>query len=106
MHHTDGPTYVDRVGIISLGTPAVLSFRPKLSAQDIGISAAGDVAEVLLQPRSLLVFGKDAYRDYMHGITAHSFDCIGEYAPCLNKAQATVSDGDMVSYYISENINM
>ncbi len=64
--HKDGPLYMDKVGIVSLGAPARIDFW---KASDPS-SAAGQppLASVHLAPRSLLVFQGPAYRDYFHGI--------------------------------------
>ena len=79
MHHTDGPLYEDRVAIISLGSCAVMTFRPRVHTEDIKRSegespqdfqARPDETTVVLRPRSVLFFSADAYTHYMHGIEA------------------------------------
>ena len=77
MHHTDGPLYFDRVVILSFGAPAVMSFRPRLSSENIGVSKNPSHTEtsaavlnndinILLQPNSLLFFSDGAYSSYLH----------------------------------------
>lgn len=74
MPHTDGPLYHDCVVILSLGFPAVMSFRPRLSPDEIGsVPTAIELenrnsANILLRPNSLLCFSNDAYTSYLHGI--------------------------------------
>jgi hypothetical protein len=87
MHHTDGPLYHDRVVILSFGFPALMSFQPRLSSEEIGClpdrsinvlngdnksvssgSGSSKKINILLQPYSLLYFSSEAYSSYMHGI--------------------------------------
>lgn len=88
MHHTDGPLYHDCVVILSLDFPAVMSFQPRLTAEQIGASLhkttytntnmlnndedesppTAAACNILLQPNSLLCFSNDAYSEYLHGI--------------------------------------
>lgn len=78
MHHTDGPLYHDCVVILSVGFPALMSFRPRLSPEQIGCASnksnqSGatdtlDTVSVVLQPNSLLYFSNEAYSSYLHGI--------------------------------------
>ena len=60
-HHTDGPGYLDTVAILSLGGPALLSFKERLKTEEIGQKQAGIVHSVVMQPRSLLVFSGSVY---------------------------------------------
>ena len=73
--HNDGPLFVDRVAIISLGAPAVLRFfraptASRAPARSAAVEAPPPPAEfaVALAPRSAFVFSGAAYRDYEHGI--------------------------------------
>ena len=67
--HTDGPSYLDRVCILSLGGPVILSFRERLKTSEIGIKEdKGDVFQVKMEPRSLLLFSGTVYSDMLHGI--------------------------------------
>jgi hypothetical protein len=70
--HNDGPLFVPRVAIVSLGSPAVLRFRPTATdpAGGIGAPQPDDTLQVLVQPRSLIVFAGAAYTDHVHGVTA------------------------------------
>jgi alkylated DNA repair protein alkB family protein 6 len=85
LHHTDGPAYHDTVAILSLGSDCVLSFRRNLPAEMIGTAFAGDVCSVLLRRRSLLVFEKEAYADFKHGIADEQpVQTLGTLGPCVN----------------------
>lgn len=97
MPHQDGPAYFPVVAILSLGSPAVMTFtpHPKLitlqhngnneifqtkfdgSQEDIGHKDNYMSRSAVLLPRSLLIFRDSAYEDYLHGIedcTVHQFD--------------------------------
>jgi alkylated DNA repair protein alkB homolog 6 len=88
MHHTDGPKYLDRVVILSLGSSTVMSFRPRLSAEEIGsISLEESLAQsmsLFLNPGSLLFFTDEAYHNYLHGIEARNFDDLSLEQNLLN----------------------
>jgi alkylated DNA repair protein alkB family protein 6 len=97
LHHTDGPAYHDTVAILSLGSDCVLSFRHNLRPEMIGTAFAGDVCSVLLQRRSLFVFEKEAYADYMHGIAEDQpVQVLGTHGPCVNFPDW---EGDKVSLF-------
>jgi len=97
MPHQDGPAYFPVVAILSLGSPAVMTFTPHpklITLQHNGnnekyqTKSDGSQENVrhqdnhmslstVLLPRSLLVFKDSAYEDYLHGIeesTVHHFD--------------------------------
>jgi hypothetical protein len=101
LHHTDGPKYEDKVAIISLGSDCIMSFRKKLSSLEIGHEYAGDVCSVVLRRRSLLIFEKDLYNHYMHGIEIdQNIQAVGEYRTCINRALAhVVDDNEQVSIH-------
>lgn len=96
LHHTDGPAYHDRVAILSLGSECVMSFRRKLTSEEIGTVFAGDVCSVVLAPRSLLVFEGDAYSKHMHGIEIDQpVQRVEEHGPCANLHLVTLpTDAD------------
>jgi alkylated DNA repair dioxygenase AlkB len=83
-HHTDGPKYVNKVAILSLGSPVLMTFRRRLSTNEIGIEYAGDIFSVMLEPRSILVFEKEVYDNYMHGIDSRYSDRVPCDGSCLN----------------------
>jgi hypothetical protein len=61
LHHTDGPLYHDNVAILSLSSTCLMTFRRNLKSEDIGNyggdgSDGGEVFNIVLQPRSLLIF--------------------------------------------------
>lgn len=78
MHHTDGPKYLDRVVILSLGSSTVMSFQPRLSSEEIGCVPQEECSvqsmSLFLNPGSLLYFTGEAYHRYLHGIEARFFD--------------------------------
>lgn len=87
LHHTDGPKYRDKVAILSLQTPCIMTFRRNLKPEEIGNEYGGDVFSVVLEPRSLLVFEDLIYNDYMHGIASDvTKEVITRKAvPCVNE---------------------
>ena len=98
LHHTDGPVYRDKVAILSLSSPCLMTFRRKLESQDVGGGNSGDVFSVLLQPRSLLVFSDTIYSLFMHGIAdGKDTEVVGGTAPCVNMELAGVTEGQEVS---------
>ena len=99
LHHTDGPKYVNKVAILSLGSTVVMSFRPRLSPDRIGLDFAGDAFSVILEPRSLLIFENEIYDHYLHGITSSFSDEILDETFCLNVKESKYNPGDEVSYY-------
>lgn len=95
--HQDGPVYFPGVCVLSLGGSAMMCFYRKLAEGTQQLPAAmlhqaaakserefektgsaggfdpRPCAEVLLQPRSLLVFEEEAYTECSHGIETVSF---------------------------------
>jgi alkylated DNA repair protein alkB family protein 6 len=78
LPHEDGPAYEPKVAIVSLGSPAVLRFWRRRRREGNN-SGAGGVpvpgadppdASVMLEHRSLVVFGGEAYSGCYHGIEA------------------------------------
>nr|CCC95676.1 unnamed protein product [Trypanosoma congolense IL3000] len=78
--HCDGPIYVPRVTVLSLGAPCVMFFysrrephsEPMEHYNDTfrfkeGIAAEVPLQSVVLEPRSLLVFAGDVFHYYPHG---------------------------------------
>ncbi|EAN80049.1 2OG-Fe(II) oxygenase superfamily, putative [Trypanosoma equiperdum] len=78
--HCDGPIYVPRVSVLSLGTPCVMFFysrrepysEPMEHYNDTfrfkeGIAKESPIQSVVLEPRSLLVFAGDVFHYYPHG---------------------------------------
>jgi alkylated DNA repair protein alkB family protein 6 len=96
MHHTDGPSYENKVSIISLESPLIMTFKPKLSTEEIGIKSDADVISIVLQPRSLLVFSEELYDVFLHGISADPIHTVGETAPCVNLGICGLNNGDKV----------
>lgn len=61
MPHKDGPLYVPRVAILSLGGNCQLEFRKQISEQPS--------FSLYLRRRSLLIFTEQLYTEYFHGIS-------------------------------------
>lgn len=107
IHHTDGPAYVNRVVIISLESPCIMTFRRKLKSEEIGEIYDGDLLSIVLQPRSALIFSDSIYSEYMHGIDADPATHIVGYndVECLNTEKALVYQGQKVnSTNLSSNL--
>ena len=110
LHHVDGPRYLPVVAILSLSSPCLMTFRPRLCADEIGVQDSGDLFSVCLRPRSLLVFKDNLYTDYMHGIAtgvieeavggsangSHKGLASDEELQCVNRDLAAVSTGEVL----------
>ena len=59
--HKDGSLYYNSVSILSMKSPAVFEFFEQRESSH-------PIASILVMPRSLFVFRKDAYTSYYHGI--------------------------------------
>lgn len=68
--HLDGPLYQDYVQILSLNGTATIEFFLKEHPQDS--------LKVFLQPRSLLIFTREAYTKYYHVIHSRKEDFIDD----------------------------
>ena len=93
--HADGPIYIPRVAILSLGSPAVFRFygrQPELGrhiewnpeTDTPRHEARGPPIEtILLQPRSLLLFRGAAFREHCHEVAAlaDGVEVLGEVSP-------------------------
>jgi alkylated DNA repair protein alkB family protein 6 len=96
-HHNDGSMYDSLVVILSLEGPAVLEFKHMQHRQADSLNSLADdslpsAQSVLLQPRSLLVFSKNAYTDYTHGIAGAPVDVIvADAADAAHAAGATAA---------------
>lgn len=73
--HKDGPIYFPRVIILSLGGSTSMTFRDRLREPT-------HQSSLLLMPRSLLVFTKDAYDKYFHEIPVQIIDKV--QPDCVN----------------------
>lgn len=96
LHHVDGPLYHPCVAIISLGSPCLITFRPRLNADQIGIQASSDVFSLCLRPRSLLIFKDSLYTDYMHGIASGVLEEVVE-GPAECQAAIGAGDGSLLA---------
>jgi alkylated DNA repair protein alkB homolog 6 len=104
LPHQDGPAYVPKVAIVSIGSPAVLRFwrrrRRGGGGEGEGEGGSGSDgapvpgvdrpdASVLLEPRSLVVFEGEAYTDCYHGIEACEQEAID--TSVINRAAAAAA---------------
>lgn len=112
MPHQDGPAYYPVVAILSLGSPVVMDFSPRLSlglrTETLGSKENQNMADeepmlintdgssnrppfsVVLMPRSLLIFKDEAYSDYLHGIKDKEYQ---QFDQAVNVPQITKSHG-------------
>lgn len=110
LHHTDGPSYHDKVAILSLDSDCIMTFRYNLQPSEIGVKFSGDVFSVVLRRRSLLYFGRDVYSAFMHGIATDTDVQVvgsgndGSPCVCVNKSLACMEDGDKVCCGISASV--
>jgi alkylated DNA repair protein alkB family protein 6 len=98
--HNDGDVYAPHVAIVTLGGAALMDFWPN----DGSVTADDDrrerdereptpIAQVLLRPRSLLLYSGDAY-GLRHGIRHRDVDFVTDR--CVNAKAAGVEVGDEV----------
>ena len=73
--HKDGPVYFPRVIILSLGGSTSMTFRDSLRHPTL-------LSSLFIQPRSLLIFTKDAYDKFFHEIPVQTHDLIQSH--CIN----------------------
>merc|ERR1712194_31233 len=107
--HMDGPVYLPRAAIISLGAPCVFDFYPRCDAdeekrgfswdEEKEVPAAPEMPKglepmvsVLLEPGSLLILSGDAFIQHRHGIRAVEEDVIGPQVS--NAKDLGLSNGD------------
>ena len=84
--HKDGPLYYPRVAIASLGGSALMSFRSKLSQPTSEL-------ELILLPRSLLIFTDQCYFDMFHEIPVSLTDVVSK--KCANSAVISAEPGQV-----------
>lgn len=106
--HSDGPIYAPRVAILSLFSPAVLRFygrQPELPSQTAwseetdtpAHTPTGDPIEcLLLRPRSLLLFGGQAYREHCHEVAALDDGLEVLSSALVNGHLADAVEGDVI----------
>lgn len=74
MPHLDGSSYSPLVVILSLGSALPIHFWRKTTRGRL--TAENAVHTVYLEPRSLFLFSKELYHEFMHGISETSEDTI------------------------------
>eukprot|EP00927_Polykrikos_kofoidii_P075017 TRINITY_DN71076_c0_g1_i1.p1 TRINITY_DN71076_c0_g1~~TRINITY_DN71076_c0_g1_i1.p1 ORF type:complete len:484 (-),score=69.49 TRINITY_DN71076_c0_g1_i1:67-1494(-) len=106
--HCDGPVYYPKVGILSLNSPCIFSFYPRSGTEDCmkwdpanNVPAGfreGDRPKmsVLLEPRSLVVFGRDAFWHHRHGIADHPIEKVTEQVCNLGFLESPMRVGDEI----------
>ena len=118
LPHTDGLYYHPLTATLSLGGSAIMTFAPRVSAGDVGRVASVPNSEVLLRPRSVVVFTDEAYTEYLHAIAECESETVipsllslpflfsalsklhwqvGGVAPVVNLDASDASLGDVVS---------
>eukprot|EP00441_Pelagodinium_beii_P019835 CAMPEP_0197657768 /NCGR_PEP_ID=MMETSP1338-20131121/44833_1 /TAXON_ID=43686 ORGANISM="Pelagodinium beii, Strain RCC1491" /NCGR_SAMPLE_ID=MMETSP1338 /ASSEMBLY_ACC=CAM_ASM_000754 /LENGTH=253 /DNA_ID=CAMNT_0043234217 /DNA_START=222 /DNA_END=980 /DNA_ORIENTATION=- len=90
MPHTDGPAYLPRAAILSLGSAVVFEFWRDHAHAKTGESPVS----LLLPPRSLLVFEAEAYTSHLHGIADRRFDELQGVANWTAEAQSRYQGPD------------
>jgi alkylated DNA repair dioxygenase AlkB len=106
MAHTDGPLYYLKTATLSIGNSVLLYFKKRLTTHEIGQVENPVERQVLLESGSLVVFEKDAYTNYCHGIDDA---VLVEYASpvCLNAPPETrVTRGHRISLTFRHKYNM
>lgn len=108
MAHTDGPLYYPKTATLSIGNSVLLYFQKRLATHEIGQVETNPVErQVLLENKSLVVFEKEAYTNYCHGID--DAVVLVEYASpvCLNAPPETrVTRGHRISLTFRHKYNM
>jgi hypothetical protein len=97
LPHTDGPLYYPKTATLSIGNSVLLNFKKRLTTSEIGQVENPVERQVLLESGSLVVFEKEAYTNYCHGIDDA---VLVEYAShvCMNADQETrVTRGHRIS---------
>ena len=90
--HKDGPLYSDIALVLSLKTTSLIDFYTEKPTEENEESV---LASVFLEPRSLLIFCKEAYTDYFHGVRDVDQDVINP-EKCINMQTANVSAGQII----------
>eukprot|EP01080_Neovahlkampfia_damariscottae_P010896 gene10896-3600_t len=101
-YHKDGTLYFEFAAILSLKSKAIIHFKKDKKQEKSD-------ASVILNERSLMIFTKDAYTEYFHGINSSKEDLIDEN--CLNHeivnkkvGQTILRDKERVSLTIRRTI--
>jgi alkylated DNA repair protein alkB family protein 6 len=87
--HMDGPRYLPRAAILSVGSPATLRFLRRGSDGQLCT-----IQSVCLMPRSLLVFTGTAYTDLYHGIDSQPTDLVEK--DCINARACGLVQGETI----------
>uniref|UniRef100_A0A7S2RZS8 Fe2OG dioxygenase domain-containing protein n=1 Tax=Mucochytrium quahogii TaxID=96639 RepID=A0A7S2RZS8_9STRA len=101
LGHTDGCAYLPLVACLSLGSPALISFRERLATHEIGTREPKLLCQLLLQPKSLIVFKADAYEYALHEICPTFSETLTENVAnldeCCGKKGAIIERGTRIS---------
>jgi len=79
--HKDGPVYFPRVIILSIGGSTSMTFRDRLRESTM-------LQSLIIKPRSLLVFTKDAYDKFFHEIPLQLHDKVESH--CVNASPTDI----------------
>merc|ERR1719242_2341200 len=77
MPHKDGPAYYGRVAIISLISTLCISFYSSIPLKSNNKECPANM-QIILEPRSCLIFEEDLYREMFHTIHECPYDIIDE----------------------------
>jgi len=69
MPHFDGPLYIPKVVVLSLGGPSIISFTDSYTNTN-------KLAKLLLEDHSIHIFEGESYMNCLHGIENYSIDSI------------------------------
>ena len=112
--HTDGPAYKPRTVTLSLGSSAVVRFTRRVRTDEIGTRAPGGgdggeeedggAFELVLRPRSLLMFEGEAYAEWMHGIDAVASERVGPRV--VNGDVARAAPGETIARGLRHSLTL
>eukprot|EP01126_Amoeba_proteus_P061165 TRINITY_DN8176_c0_g1_i1.p1 TRINITY_DN8176_c0_g1~~TRINITY_DN8176_c0_g1_i1.p1 ORF type:complete len:170 (+),score=16.26 TRINITY_DN8176_c0_g1_i1:214-723(+) len=86
LHHKDGPVYYPCVAIITLNGSAMLSFKKEVYLDP--------VVQILMEPRSLVIFQDDLFSHYFHGINPRIWEDV--ITPCTVNVKGRYQIGEKV----------
>ena len=87
MPHKDGPAYYGRVAIISLVSTICINFYQKPPLRNNNIESPA-VHQIILEPRSCLIFEGDLYDVMFHTIHECQYDVIDQSVANLHLVQS------------------
>jgi len=104
LGHTDGPCYEPLVACVSLGSSALFTFRQRLRSDEIGAEEPRVLEQLVLRPRSLVVFSHDAYHSALHGVAPSARERVEPTV--ANLAAAAASPNEVIERGVRVSITM